>query len=36
MNIENLKQNYHKLIQHMRDNGYAESYINLLKTEIYW
>ena len=36
MNFENLFQNYDKLIQHMRDAGYAESYISLLKTEINW
>ena len=36
MNFENLFQNYDKLIRHMRDAGYAESYIRLLKTEISW
>ena len=36
MNFENLFQNHDKLIQHMNDAGYAESYIRLLKTEINW
>ena len=36
MNFENLFQNHDKLIQHMKDAGYAESYIHLLKTEINW
>ena len=36
MNFENLFQNHDKLIQHMKDAGYAESYIRLLKTEITW
>ena len=36
MNFENLFQNHDKLIRYMKDAGYAESYINLLKTEINW
>ena len=36
MNFENLFKNYDKLIQHMKCDGYSESYISLLKTEINW
>lgn len=36
MSFENLLSNYGKLIKHMEDNGYAKSYIRLLKTEINW
>lgn len=36
MSFENLFANSWKLIKHMEDNGYAKSYILLLKTEINW
>ena len=36
MNFKNLLLHSGELIQHMRDNGYSESYILLLRTEINW
>jgi len=36
MSFENLLLHSSELIQYMRDNGYSESYILLLKTEINW
>jgi len=36
MSFENLLLHSGELIQYMRDNGYSESYILLLKTEINW
>lgn len=36
MSFENLFANSWKLTKHMEDNGYAKSYILLLKTEINW
>lgn len=36
MSFKNLLSNYGKLIKYMEDNGYAKSYIRLLKTEINW
>lgn len=36
MSFENLLLNHYKLVKYMEDNGYAKSYILLLKTEINW
>ncbi len=36
MSFKNLLSRCDELIQYMRDNGYSESYILLLKTEINW
>ncbi len=36
MSFENLFLNFDRLIKHMENNGYAKSYILLLKTEVNW
>lgn len=36
MNVENLRNNYPKLLSHMEDSGYSKSYIYSFRREIQW
>lgn len=36
MNVENLKNNYPKLLSHMEDSGYSKGYIYTFRREIQW